>query len=187
MLVSIDRIRKALNISSVDSSKDNILIEYEATARNFIETYCDQPIIEINKDILIDGDNSNRIFLSYSQATLINSVSRRADDFMIWEALNINDFVLIHNIANYIYCKDKLEFDYTYKFNIKIGYDVIPETIQNVALEIIYTLYKQYELGTVDEGNKNITNANGQTMSIQKIDLTNKHKSMLKPYKRYVV
>ena len=55
MLVSIDKIRKSLNIASNDTAKDTLLKQYESIAKNWIETYCDQPIESITKDIYFDG------------------------------------------------------------------------------------------------------------------------------------
>lgn len=182
MLVTIDKIRKSLNINGTDTSKDNLLKTYESIAKNWIESFCNQPIesVEITKIFKTSGDV---YYLNYTNVQTLEHLYSRENEFGSWEEILTGDFVLGTDSTYYL--KAKYGFsNIWYKAIIKVGYSTIPEVIQNVCLERINVLYNQYENGNVDEMTKTTTMQSGQSITINKIDLDAKHKQQLLPFKR---
>lgn len=182
MLVSLDKIRKSLNIAISDTSKDNILKYYESIAKSWIENYCDQPIESKNIEFAFTSQ-TEIIYLNYFPVTALNNIRKRISVFDALEVLNVADFYLGKNGSHYIISKTSYA-NYEYIANISVGYTVIPEVIQNIALELINVLYNQYEnqLVATTTSTQGFNSSQSNTTTI--IDLTAKHKALLSKYKR---
>jgi hypothetical protein len=181
MLVTIDKIRKSLNIASNDTAKDTLLKQYELIAKNWIETYCDQNIESITKDIYFDGIGYKYIFTNIVQT--VNSVSYKRDLQDEWVLMTENDYTFINFNGGRIVFESNMS-GYYLKANVTLGYSVIPNLIQNITLEIINHLFNQYENQTVGQNSKSNTLPGGQSVTIYNTDLTDRHKSLLNPFRK---
>ena len=182
MLVSIDKIRKSLNINGTDTSKDVTLKMYESIARNWIESYCNQPIESIELDIIFKC-NGDKYDLSYTNVQTLEHLYTRENEFGAWLEIQSGDYVLGFDKSYYLRAKYNFS-NYFYKATIKVGWTTIPEVIQNVCLERINVLYNQFENGNVDEMSKTTTMQSGQSITVSKTDLDIKHKEHLKSFRR---
>lgn len=181
MLVSIDKIRKSLNIASNDTAKDNLLKQYESIAKNWIETYCDQPIESITKDIYFDGYGYNHILNMITQS--VNSIEYKTDLFEDFIVMQESDYEFLnYNGAKIAFNRDIS--GYYLKANVTVGFTVIPALIQNISLEMINYLYNQYENQTVGQNSKTNTMPGGQTITLYNSDMIDKHKSLLQPFRK---
>lgn len=182
MLVSIDKIRKSLNIASNDTAKDNLLKQYESIAKNWIETYCDQPIESITKDIYFDGYGYKYIF-SNTIVQTVNSIEYKTDLFEDFIVMQESDYEFLnYNGAKIIFNRNIN--GYYVKANVTFGFTIIPALIQNISLEMINYLYNQYENQTVGQNSKTNTMPGGQSVTLYNSDMTDKHKSLLKPFRK---
>lgn len=182
MLVTIDKIRKSLNIASNDTAKDNLLKQYETTAKNWIETYCDQPIESVTKDIYFDGVGYKYQF-SNTIVQSVNSIEYKTDLFDSFIVMPTTDYTFINFNGARIHFNRNISGFYL-KANVTFGFTVIPALIQNISLEMINYLYNQYENQTVGQNSKTNSMPGGQSVTFYNTDMNEKHKSFLQPFRK---
>lgn len=159
-----------------------------------IKAYCNQTIQATtgkvftfaNSDIVTDERGNNFYVLPVLNVPItVTAITYRSDIFEDVTTLDTDDYLVVtENGLKYVYFRNGAPYTYNY-LTATLGYSDtnMPENIQQVAVEIASTIYRESHIGGDSLGKKQESeNMQGVSTTTIYYELTPRHEKLLKPY-----
>lgn len=185
MIVSLADSKTFLNISS--NEHDALITKLINAAASKIQNYCGQPIEPTTDSEILDGTGSYFVLSQYTIFRSLTGVSYRSAIEADWTAHDVNDYTAEkRNSTIYIIGAEAFEYGFrNYKFDWELGFNQIPEAIQQVALEMVSKKYLDFAKNDFVGVDSRVQNIQGQQFQVKYLDLTSEHERILNAYRRF--
>lgn len=187
MIVTLLDTKAFLNVT--DNSYNDLITKMVNSAGAYIQKYCGQPIEPSTDTEILDGSGSNYILSQYSIVRNLTGVSYRTAVNEDWEVKSISNYSAEKKGSTiYVVSKDNFEYGFrNYKFNWDLGFDEVPEDIQQVVFELVAKQFQDFDKNNLVALDSRVQNLNGQQYQIKYLNLDSKHRTILNNYRRVTI
>lgn len=143
-MITITQLKKYVNYT--DSDLDGYFQSIIDQTENFITEYCQQPIDETTVQEVRHGNNTVRIALPNTTPVSDLTVEYREVTGTTYSEVTGCSIVTIGGLP-YVYNPNFFYTSRIYRFSYTAGWDIVPEALQRIAIEMSAVAYNEQSSG----------------------------------------
>lgn len=143
-MITISQVKQYINYA--DSDLDSYFQTLVNQTENFIEEYCQQPIDRASVVNRAVGNGTVRLALPNTSPITDLTVRSRMVGGSTYTAVSGCEAVVIGGLP-FVYNPNLFYADKIYEFSYTAGWDVAPDTLQRIAVEMVAVAYNEQSAG----------------------------------------